>query len=181
MLNRMKLAIIIILLSLICTFTIDIIVHLKEVNCMMIQNFHKGTNESIISHSNFPEPGLYQNMYFLIFQHVLSALANMLMDIAVLEFICSQSPYSMKGMLFGIFLSMRYFFQGIAIISMVPFGTLWNIQSISCGSGFYLMNIVIGLLSFVLFVCVAKRYKYRELNEPSNEYRYAEEYYSNIQ
>ena len=132
--------------------------------------------------SYFPSsPPLYQNVYFFITQHVLSALADMLFDIAVLEFICSQSPYSMKGLLLGTFFSIRSFFQGIAIISTVPFGTVWKIEPLSCGSGFYAMYIVIGLFEFVLFSCVSKRYKYRNVNEPSNEYRYAEEYYSNIQ
>ena len=131
--------------------------------------------------SNFPSsPPLYQNVYFFTTQHVLSALANMLFDIAILEFICSQSPYSMKGLLLGSFFSIRFFFQGIAVVSIVPFGTVWKIESLSCGSGFYAMYIVIGLLEFVVFSCVSKRYKYRNVNEPSNEYRYAEDYYSNI-
>ena len=130
--------------------------------------------------SDFPlSPPLYQNVYFFTTQHVLSALADMLFDIAVLEFICSQSPYSMKGLLLGSFFSIRFLFQGIAFVSVVPFGTVWKIESLSCGSGFYAMYIVIGLLEFVVFSCVSKRYKYRNVNEPSNEYRYAEEYYSN--
>ena len=128
----------------------------------------------------FLSPPLFQNMYFFITQHVLSALADMLLDIAVLEFICSQSPYSMKGLLLGIFFSIMSLFQRIAVISVIPIGTVWKIESLSCGSGFYAMYIVIGLLEFVLFSCVSKRYKYRDMNEPANEYRYAEEYYSNI-
>ena len=103
----------------------------------------------------------------------------MLFDIAVLEFICSQSPYSMKGLLLGIFFSVRSLFQGIALISILPFGAFWKTESLSCGSGFYAMYIVIGLLEFVVFSCVSKRYKYRNVNEPSNEYRYYS--YSNIQ
>ena len=80
----------------------------------------------------------------------------MLFDIAVLEFICSQSPYSMKGLLLGIFSSIRSLFQGIAVISIAPFGVYWKIESLSCGSGFYAMYIVIGLFEFVLFSCVSK-------------------------
>ena len=86
----------------------------------------------------------------------------------------------MKGLLLGIFFSIRSLFQGIAFVSMFPFGTVWKIESLSCGSGFYAMYIIIGLFEFVIFSCVSKRYKYREVNEPCNEYRYAEEYYSNI-
>ena len=183
MLKRIQIALVVMVLSLICTFVMDVVVHVKNTeyaNCMFKVQF---INTHVpLDVSNFPSsPPLYQNVYFSTTQHVLSALANMLFDIAVLEFICSQTPYSMKGLLLGIFFSIRSLFQGIAVISIVPFGTVWKIESLSCGSGFYAMYIAIGLLEFVLFSCVSKRYKYRNVNEPSNEYRYAEEYYSNIQ
>ena len=181
MLKRIQIALVVMVLSLICTFIMDVVVHVNNTeyaHCM----FSDLNSVHDIVLSDFPSsPPLYQNVYFFTTQHVLSALADMLFDIAVLEFICSQSPYSMKGLLIGIFFSIRSLFQGIAVVSMVPFGTVWKIESLSCGSGFYAMYIVIGLLEFVLFSCVSKRYKYRNVNEPSNEYRYAEEYYSNIQ
>ena len=179
MLKRIQIALVVMVLSLICTFVMDVVVHVNNTeyaNCM----FQALVDTKTVS--DFPlSPPLFQNMYFFTTQHVLSALADMLFDIAILEFICSQSPYSMKGLLLGSFFSIRFFFQGIAVVSIVPFGTVWKIESLSCGSGFYAMYIVIGLLEFVIFSCVSKRYKYRNVNEPSNEYRYAEEYYSNIQ
>ena len=183
MLRRIGLAILLMALSLSSTFLMDVMVHLNntENSGCMFKTFTKlyPTDSDYIPDA-FSSPPLYQNMYFFISQHVLSALADMLLDIAVLEFICSQSPYSMKGLLLGIFFSIRSLLQGIAVVSVIPFGTVWKIESLSCGSGFYAMYIVIGLLEFVLFSCVSKRYKYRDMNEPANEYRYAEEYYSNI-
>ena len=185
MLKRIQIALVVMVLSLICTFVMDVVVHINNTeyaNCMFGDVTEFNDARRIVDENHIPSsPPLYQNVYFFTTQHVLSALADMLFDIAVLEFICSQSPYSMKGLLLGIFFSIRSLFQGIAIISTVPFGTVWKIESLSCGSGFYAMYIVIGLLEFVLFSCVSKRYKYRNVNEPSNEYRYAEEYYSNIQ
>ena len=71
-------------------------------------------------------------------------------------------------------------FQGLAIISMVPFGH-WKVKVLSCGSGFYLMNIVITLLALVVYYLVSRKYKHRQIDEPSHEYCYAEAYYSNIQ
>ena len=166
------------MLSLICTFVMDVVVHVNNTECATCM---LKLNMEVINLAKFPTSlPLYQNVYFFITQHVLSALADTLLDISVMEFICSQSPYSMKGLLLGIFFSIRSLFQGIAVISIVPFGVYWTIESLSCGSSFYAMYIVIGLLEFVLFSCVSKRYKYRNVNEPSNEYRYAEEYYSNI-
>ena len=183
MLRRIGLAILLMTISLSCTFLMDVMVHVNntENSKCMFKTFLKlyPTDSDFIPYA-FLSPPLYQNMYFFVSQHVLSALADMLLDIAVLEFICSQSPYSMKGLLLGIFFSIRSLFHGIAVVSVIPFGTVWKIESLSCGSGFYAMYIVIGLFEFVLFSCVSKRYKYRDMNEPANEYRYAEEYYSNI-
>ena len=185
MLKRIQIALVVMVLSLICTFVMDVVVHVNNTeyaNCIFGNlTERQAAKIYIVEANNFPSsPPLYQDVYFFTTQHVLSALADMLFDIAVLEFICSQSPYSMKGLLLGTFFSMKKLFQGIVIVSIIPFGTVWKIESLSCGSGFYAMCIVIGLLEFVLFSCVSKRYKYRNVNEPSNEYRYAEEYYSNI-
>ena len=181
MLKRIGLAIFVMVLSLVCTFVMDLVVHLKKADVQCIFQLYVQPVWDSITFNNFPAHPLYQNTYFFTSQHVLSAIANMLLDIAVLEFICSQSPYSMKGLLLGIFFSVKSLFQGIAIASIVPFGAAWNIRLLSCGSGFYLMYVILGVLELVLFICVAKRYKYREVNEPSHEYRYAEDYYSNIQ
>ena len=181
MLKRIQIALMVMVLSLICTFVMDVVVHVNNTEyafCIFIPKF---IQRNVLDVSNIPSPPLYQNVYFFTAQHVLSALADMLFEIAVLEFICSQSPYSMKGLLLGTFFSVRSLFQGIAVISSFPFGAYWKIESLSCGSGFYAMYIVIGLVEFLVFSCVSKRYKYRNVNEPSNEYRYAEEYFSNIQ
>ena len=179
-LKRIGLAIVVMVLSLICTFFMDLVVHLsdKEEKCMF-EGYTKKNFRSTIINDEFPESPLYQNVYFFASQDVLSAVANMLLDIAVLEFVCSQSPYSMKGLLLGIFFSVKTFFQGIAITSIAIFGAAWKIHSLSCGSGFYFVNIIMGLAALFLYCYFAKRYKYRDVNEPSHEYRYAEDYYSN--
>ena len=177
-LKRIGMAVVLTVISLLSLFLLDIGVHLTEegANCM----FGNLTRYNVSDASNFPLP-LYLNPYFLTFQDVLFSLVNMTLDIAVLEFICSQSPHSMKGLLFGLFLSIRALFQAVAIASTLPFRLAWRVDSMSCGSGFYVVNVVAGVVELVLFTYVARKYKYRIMNEPSNEYRYAEEYYSNIQ
>ena len=182
-LNRIQLGILVMLASLSCTFVMDVVVHVRSTeyaNCMFRGYALHPNGFKIVDDIDYPtSPLLFQNAYFFITQHVLSALADMLFDIAVLEFVSSQSPYSMKGLLLGIFFSIKSLFQGITFLSIIPFVS-WQIESLSCGSGFYATVIFVGLLEFIIFSCVSKRYKYRNVNEPSNEYRYAEEYYSNI-
>ena len=179
-LKRMGLAMTLMVFSLLCTFVMDLVVHFmktEDANCMF--RIFKSNNRDVILNS-FPEEPLYQNVYFFTLQNLLSALVNMLLDVAVYEFICAQSPYSMRGLLLGICFSTRSLFQGLAIISMVPLGQ-WKILVPSCGTVFYLMNIIIGLCALLVFCCVSRKYKRRQMDEPSNKYRYAEAYYSNLQ
>ncbi len=94
-----------------------------------------------------------------VIQIILSALSNMLLYISAVEFICSQSPSSMTGLLIGVFYAIKGLFQLIAralIISFIShhFSGNWLV--------YFLVNIVMGVVAFVVYVCVARRYKYRE-------------------
>ncbi len=51
-------------------------------------------------------------------------------------------------------------------------------HNFDCAISILLVNIVIGIVAFLVYVCVARRYKYRMRDEPSHVHRYAEEYYS---
>ena len=95
--KRIGLGMITILVSLLCALAMDIVVHAKkteDAHCMFISY----TDDYMahvhnITDSNYPALQLFQNAYFLVSQSTLSALVDMLLDIAVLELICSQSPY----------------------------------------------------------------------------------------
>jgi len=174
--------VVLMIVSLLCSLTMDVVVHAKnteDANCIFGPNVGEGElhilNDTTVMASLF-----FQNVYFFTSQSILTSLFNMLMDVAVLEFVCSQSPYSMKGLAYGLFLLVKYFFQALAFVFMLPFSS-WHLPVLSCGSAFFVATIVIAVLELMLFVFVAKKFKYRIVNEPSNEYRYAEEYYSNIQ
>ncbi len=119
------------------------------------------------------------NTTHLIAQHTLSALFKMLVYISVWEFICCQSPHSMKGLIFGVFYAIQGLFRFIAAALIGLFDYFWHIPNLNCGTGFLLVNVAIGLTAFLVYVCVSKRYKYRMRDEPSHVRRYAEEYYSN--
>ena len=116
----------------------------------------------------------------LLIQLTLSALSHMLIYTAVLEFICSQSPHSMKGLFIGVLYAIRGLYQLVATLLAFSFAH-HTFQSMSCGFWYYLMNIVIGVVALLVYTCVAKRYRYRERDEICNIHQYAEEYYSNPQ
>ena len=112
----------------------------------------------------------------MIFQHILSSLHQMLLYIAAWEFICCQSPQHMKGLLFGLFYSIKAFFQLLAAILSDIFVLVFSCHLL----GYFLFNLAIGLVSLIIFVVVTRRYKYRKRDDICNIYQYAEDYYSNI-
>ena len=176
MLKRMGLGMFFVLLSLMASFSMDLAVHLEDEH-----------NNTCMFHANFYDHSLYlahQNPALLLIQFTLSALSNMLIYTAVFEFICSQSPHSMKGMLIGLLYAIRGLYQLFATILVLPFVVVepfTTVHHISCGFWYYLINIVIGVVALLVYTCVAKRYRYRVRDELCNFHQYAENYYSNQQ
>ena len=174
MLKRMWLGMVLTVLSLMASFSMDTAAHMKSRDiavCMF-------DDEELLS-GDLPEP-VPLNPLFLFIQLTLSALSQILINTAVFEFICSQSPHSMKGLLIGLLYAIRGVYQGIATLLVVPFAVS-SLDSVSpsCGFYYYLVNVVLGVIAVLAYMWVARRYRYRERDEPSNIHRYAEEYYSN--
>ena len=175
MLKRMGLGMFFVLLSLIASFSMDTVAHFEDE--------HKDTcmfGNSSYEFVTVPFP--LQNHVLFLIQLILSALSNMLISTAVFEFICSQSPHSMKGMLIGLLYAIRGLYQLFSYLLVLPFATVkpfYTVHHISCGFWYYLTNIVIGVVALLVYTCVAKRYRYRVRDELCNVHQYAENYYSN--
>ena len=171
MLKRIGLGMIFILLSTLCTSVMDAYGH-KHANvtvCFLNENLDAKTTLKI-------------NSYSLIIQYCLNAMGYMLFYIAVYEFIYSQSPHAMKGLVIGTFFAIKGVFQLLGVVvTCLPFAFKWNIVRVfpSCGFVYYLINAIIALIGIVAYTCVARKYQYRQRDEPDNIYRYAEEYYAN--
>ena len=152
MLKRMGLGMLLVLLSLIATFVMDMVAHIrnKEAFCMF-------------SDYSFKPPSHFQDTTYLIVQDTLSALSNMLIYIGVFEFICSQSPTSMKGLLIGLVYAIKGLFRLIAAAVTVSFYVPWNGKSTfpSCGFYYYLMGLVVGVPSLLVYEWAARKYKNR--------------------
>ena len=165
MLKRIGLGILIRLLSLLSITLIDSIGHVKSSNnknCFM-----------------FYSPALSISTWYLTIPNVFNALSAMLFFIAVVEFMCAQSPHAMKGLIIGTFFAIQGTFQFLgATVLYIPF-SFWSLDTSfpSCGFVYYLINILVTLSGLVAYTCVARRYQYRQRDEPDNVYRYAEEYY----
>ena len=106
----------------------------------------------------------------------LMEVADGLVITTTFEFISAQSPHSMKGLVIGIFYAIRGTFKFLGSISVLPFSlsVIWSSDYMkthmpvitNCGFGYLLLSCTVGVISLVLFCVVAKRYKYRERDDP---------------
>ena len=171
MLKRMGFGLIFVVLSLLATLSMETASHnaVNDYTCMF------SFGPVLPSYSRL-------NPAFLVIQLTLSALSRMLIYTGVFEFICSQSPHSMKGLLIGVFYAIRGFYQMVAaILFLLYFVPHYFLGSQSCGFYFYLINVVIGFVAVLVYMWVSKRYRYRVRDELCNIHQYAEDYYSNQQ
>ena len=113
--------------------------------------------------------------------HFLTALIIMLYRIALVEFVCAQSPYNMKGFLLGLVYFVIYLGEGIAIFIQAWWYYRWEdehaITSPSCDFWYYLMVTIIAVLALVLVVLVVRRYQQRKREEPNYDRMHVENYY----
>lgn len=105
----------------------------------------------------------------------------------VLEFICAQSPYNMRGMLIGAYYGFRgvfAFFSGIIILAF-SMGYRLNptFSRPTCGTLYYSLIIFFAILGFIIYYCVAKGYKRRQRDDSEtlvNQHTFVEEYYGAV-
>ena len=167
--------------SLFCFMVVEIITRKENVKAE-----DNGCND-ITNSTILPLP--LQDTSLLVIHYIMSAFSRMLLYIGMFEFICSQSPHSMKGLLIGLSYAIKGLFQLLAVGLAIPFVllkhdttsyTLLNYEIPGLGYGYYITNLALGTIAFIMYAYTAWKYKYRVRDEPSKERQYAENYYSNI-
>lgn len=108
-------------------------------------------------------------------------LSKILLFGSTLEFLCAQSPYSMKGLLFGMLYANCSVFVVLTYIGFLPFhfevGHInWAYKG--CGFWFFVAYLGVSLILTTLFTVMNCTYKKRQRSEtlPSEHY-FAEGYY----
>ena len=114
----------------------------------------------------------------VVLQNIMSSIYLTLLYISVWELICCQSPQFMKGLLFGLFYTIRAFYRFLAAATVTSLFFSWKSRLVSCNFVFYIVNLSLGLLFFLIFVVVTRKYQYRKRDDICNIYQYAEDYYS---
>ena len=113
---------------------------------------------------------------------IVTVTSDLLILIGVLEFYCAQVPFSMKGIVAGIYYAFICFFLMLSQMVKIPFGKRsleWGTGILSCGF-WYLLTILIYLVVVTITLVAAMGwYKKRKREDVlPNEQIFAERYYS---
>ena len=120
--------------------------------------------------------------YWMVLPHVLHMVSVTTFAIGAFEFICSQTPYSMRGLLFGAMYGSVMLYSVLGYGIMQPFtkqSTAWGTGIISCDFWYLLVILLILLLGSTMLLFLMKWYKNRKREDVlPNEQIFAERYYS---
>ena len=98
----------------------------------------------------------------LFIPYIINGVAYMLLYIGTFEFIWTQSPPTMKGLIIGVFFAIKGGFQLFALLLYAPF-TAWSSHTAhhfpSCGSVYWLINAVVTFIGIIAFVWRARLYR----------------------
>ncbi len=165
--RRISVGIIVQLLSLICMIVMVVLAHAHQTESVCILSDSARLN---MFNSTIPFP---QSVAWFGIQRSLSSLYDMLMSIAIYEFICSQSPQSMKGLLIGLFFAIEGVFSILGTLWSIPFSYI----SPACDVIFSGANVGLSLFFLLIYVKTVGNYTFRIRDEPDHVHRYVEEYY----
>jgi peptide/histidine transporter 3/4 len=189
-LKRIGLGMVFIFLSALCTLVVDMSGHIQSQHgnatlpvktCFLTTKYYVDPEHG---YRNW-YPILHISSYVLTIQCFLNAIGYMLFYISTFEFICAQSPRSVKGFLICSFFAIKGGFRLLGdLVLYTPF-LAWNLSYSfpSCGFVYYLINALLVLAGLVVFVIAAKKYQPQaplDYNEqhPINTERHALRYSS---
>lgn len=147
-------------------------------------SIHKGhSNETMCMFTEFEDSNLNNKFslnlpwYTLILPNCLTYIGSCLVRATSYEFIAAQTPHTMKGALYGVFFAAHGLFTFLGALFLVPFSLkVWDhfhpvTFAIWCSLGYFTLILCISLGGLVVFVCVARIYKYRQRdNEPYSQH-----------
>ena len=119
----------------------------------------------------------------LILPNIFAGIGLPIINVAILEFISAQSPHTMKGLLLGVFYTIRGFFILLGCLVVFPFTSQaldWSQTSLflECGFLYYIFNALLGVVFIVVAIAANRWYKYRQREDKPYDHTYVEDYYS---
>lgn len=109
--------------------------------------------------ANVPQPRIDLDYKLVIIPLALISIAEVLLRVSGLEFFYAQSPHHMRGMAIGFFFFVDGLFGTLAAVIMSSFS---RADLLHCGRWYYMTELLLAGVVFVLFVCTTLWYKYRK-------------------
>ena len=178
MMTKINMAAILTSASLSINLIIDGVGHYsQDVQCMFAAYY----NSSTLSPDQVQAIGI--EPLVLIVPGLLVDLAVFLLFTSVQEFTVAQAPFSMRGMIIGVFYFLHGFYLLLGFVyDQIFVSNLTSLSSLpswySCCSLYYTIGTIISLLITVLTFRTTHKYIYRERSEVINEYQFIENYYT---
>ena len=120
------------------------------------------------------------NPYIFLVPGILYNASYAVLTVSLFEFIIAQSPNTIKGMLIGLYYTLRYGVAGVLVLledyAFRKYPT--NVRVLNCGTAYSLEMTLLALLSLIIYTVVAYKYKLRERDEVVSIHMFAEEYYT---
>ena len=158
-----------------------LVLELMARNNYLIQNGKNSTLQCIFSEVKGTLSSGF-DIKWMMLPNILNAISIVTLGIGTIEFICAQTPYSMKGLMVGTVYSSMVIFAFIGYGITVPFTRhmiTWSTGVISCGFWYLLLVILILIFNSTLLLILGKLYKNRKREDVlPNEQIFAERYYS---
>ena len=148
---------------------------------------HRHLNATCLFTSEYRSKTISQTLEFptssLILPNVFAGIGLPIINVAILEFISAQSPHTMKGLLLGVFYTIRGFFMLLGCLVIFPFTSRaldWSQTSLylECGFLYYIINALLGVVFIVVAIAANRWYKYRQREDKPYDHMYVEDYYS---
>ena len=130
--------------------------------------------------ANESSPSLDVNYRWLAIPGIIRGFSILFLMIPMFEFVCAQSPYSMKGLLLGIIYGTFGLMTILGTLVLYPFTLVFRTgrdARPSCGFWYFLAAGILVLIAIVIFCFVGKWYKKRERDEEPHSQRFVEDYY----
>ena len=177
---KFNLGLFIALVKLIGELCLEVVGHIKfnvnatNITCLL------ASNEVNYSPSN----SLPLDYKWLMIPNTIYGISVYLMLTSALQFICAQSPYSMKGLIFGLmygFIGLSFGISSLVLLPLVSTAHKWLSSRNGCGVWYLLSASIILLLIFLLSSLLSWRYKKRQRGDylPS-EHMFAINYYDRV-
>ena len=166
---------------------VNLVIHLilyKVARTDVMIESESSSNHSFCALYAYTDSSYAIDYHYVPIPKLFEGLSKILLFGSTLEFLCAQSPYSMKGILFGMLYASCSVFVVLTYIGFIPFhfevGNInWaDVPMHGCGFWFFVVYLGVSLILTTLFAVMNCTYKKRQRSEalPSEHY-FAEGYY----